>query len=125
MSQLKRVYLPQLPSLSISLESERTVAFTGTIATEHPSGELGAFFKALHTAAVEDQLEELVVNVKELTFVNSRAIRLFVDWVIAARKETAAHRYRIRFLTDPQVTWQKLSLPVLKTLAREIVIIEP
>ena len=53
------------------------------------------------------------VDVQALRFVNSTAIRAFVDWI-----SRAAHAgYTLAFKTSASVTWHRLSFSVLKSLA--------
>jgi hypothetical protein len=125
MTLLAKVPIPTLSWLTASIDGTGRVALAGTIAVQNPSAELGPFFKALHQAASSDKVAEMVVDVTKLTFVNSSAIRLFVDWSTWVRKDAEGHRYKLKFLIDPQITWQKTSFPVLKSLAPGVVVTEP
>jgi hypothetical protein len=125
MSHVSQLSPPILPSLVVKIEAADKVSFAGTIATPNPSGDLGGFFKALHAAVVADGLSAIDIDVTKLTFVNSSAIRLLVDWSTWVRKDDERRRYQLRFLTNPQITWQKTSLPVLRNLAPGIVVMEP
>ena len=58
-----------------------------------------------------------------LTFVNSSAIRLFVDWATWVRNERG-QRYTLRFITSRSVTWQKTSFAALMSLMKEVLAIE-
>jgi hypothetical protein len=53
------------------------------------------------------------VDVRELDFVNSSAIRLFVDWITWA--ESA--KYTLLFHTSADTSWQRISFSVLCSLA--------
>jgi hypothetical protein len=124
---MKNVYavpMPEVSSLTTKLETGERLLLEGTIATQNPAADVGPFLKALHQAILQDGLSEMVVDVTKLTFVNSSAIRLFVDWSTWVRKEDT-HRYRLRFVIDPSSTWQKTTFPVLKTLAPGVVFTEP
>jgi len=79
MSNLSRVDLPQLASFELVITPPSAVAMRGTIAIPDPGLLLGSCFRRLHEAALADGLSELSVDVRQLTFVNSSAIRLFVD----------------------------------------------
>ena len=61
----------------------------------------------------------MTVDVGALQFVNSSAIRIFVDWIARASEA----KYKIVFLIDPTTTWQRLTFSALasmKTDALEI-----
>jgi hypothetical protein len=59
----------------------------------------------------------MTVDVRGLQFVDSSAIRLFVDWISRATEAG----YRIVFLVDSAVTWQRLSFNVLKSMAPDTI----
>jgi len=125
MTHVEQVPVPKFSWLSSSVEAGGKVSLDGTIVVQNPSAELGPFFKALHEAATLDHVAEMVVDVTKLTFVNSSAIRLFVDWSTWVKKQSEGSRYVLKFLIDPQITWQKTSFPVLKNLAKGVVVTVP
>jgi hypothetical protein len=115
MSHLSQIDIPVLQSFQLHIVPPNAVKMSGTIAIADPGLVLGGTIRALHQAALSDQLQELSVDVRGLTFVNSSAIRLFVDWsswVGAARD----HGYLLRFRTDRRITWQRTSFAVLQSL---------
>jgi hypothetical protein len=123
MSQLEKVAPPRLETLRVRIDGAANVVLTGTIASKDPSADVGPFLKAVHEAVLADKLSELRVDVVGLSFVNSSAIRLFVDWAgwIKASKNG---RYKLRFATNRHITWQKTSFMALKSLAGEMLSIE-
>ena len=123
MSHLSRVEIPQLQSLEVSITPPSSVALRGTIAIADPGLVLGPCIRGLHQAALADGLQELSVDVRQLTFVNSSAIRLFVDWsswVGAA----GSSGYRLRFRTDRRITWQRTSFAVLQSLGGKAIAVD-
>ena len=68
-------------------------------------------------------LREVTVDVRKLTFVNSSAIRLFVDWATWVRDQEP-DAYVIRFRTDRRITWQRTSFSVLQSLAPNAIVID-
>lgn len=123
MSKFTAVPVPQADTIAIQLTAPNQVKLAGTITQKDPSNDLAGFFKALHTAALADQLSEVRADVSGLTFVNSSAIRLFVDWATWVKNERGA-RYTLRFITSRNVTWQKTSFMALMSLAKEVLAIE-
>ena len=115
MSHLSQIEIPTLSSFALSITPPNAVTMSGTIAIPDPGLVLGGTIRALHEAALSDQLRELSVDVRGLTFVNSSAIRLFVDW---SSWVGAAHGrgYLLRFRTDRRITWQRTSFAVLQSL---------
>ncbi|HVY30227.1 MAG TPA: hypothetical protein VHB79_26905 [Polyangiaceae bacterium] len=115
MTQISQIEPPQLTSFQLNVTAPNLIAMAGTIAISDPGLVLGGCFRQIHEAALADGVRELVVDVRQLTFVNSSAIRLFVDWsswvaILGARG------YLLRFRTDRRITWQRTSFAVLQSL---------
>jgi hypothetical protein len=112
---MNSIALPKLDSVSVEVVGMDTVKLKGTITKKEPAQDLDGFFKAVHRDAVASRADQVNVDVSELTFVNSSAIRLFVDWATWVKNEST-HRYKLRFLTSRHITWQKTSFTALKSL---------
>ena len=123
MSHLSLVELPQLASFELSLTPPNSVSMRGTIAIPDPGLLLGGCFRRVHDAALADGLRELSVDVRQLTFVNSSAIRLFVDWSSWVAS-SAPHGYLLRFRTDRRITWQRTSFAVLQSLGGKSIVLD-
>jgi len=123
MSQFSSVQVPKAETIAIQLTAPNQVKLSGTITQKDPAQDLAGFFKALHTAALADKLSEVRADVSGLTFVNSSAIRLFVDWATWVKNERG-QRYTLRFVTSRNVTWQKTSFMALMSLAKEVLALE-
>lgn len=121
MSQLQKLDIPVIPKVSIDVQPEGKLILGGSIATRDPAESIAPFFRAIHQAVIVDSLKEFTIDLAKLTFVNSSAIRLFVDWVTWAKQEPLASRYKVIIRMDQKVTWQKTSLGVLRTLAPDVV----
>lgn len=121
MSQLEKVEVPQFPGVAISISKEGKLTLTGTIATRDPADGIAPFFRKVHDATLADKLPSFRIDLSQLTFVNSSAIRLFVDWVSWIKSGPAGTRYKAVIMMNSKITWQKTSLGVLKSLAPDIV----
>jgi hypothetical protein len=117
------IAVPKLDTVSIEVVEPDTVRLKGTITKKEPAADLDGFFKAIHRTAIADRATQVNVDVSELTFVNSSAIRLFVDWATWVKNEST-HRYKLRFLTSRHITWQKTSFTALKSLMDGILTFE-
>ena len=73
--------LPRLAGVEVTFTAAG-LALSGAIASKEPDKVLGRFFRAVHDQVVASKFEELSVDVRGLTFMNSSAIRLFIDWAI-------------------------------------------
>ena len=123
MSHLEKVATPRLETLRVQISSPPSLVFSGTITSKDPAGDVGPFLRAVHEAVLADKLTELRVDVSGLSFVNSSAIRLFVDWAGWIKSSTDG-KYKLRFATNRHITWQKTSFMALKSLAEDVLSIE-
>jgi hypothetical protein len=102
-----------IDSLRIALVSATELQIEGTLHTTTVQTQVAQHLGALHDHIVAEKLTSFTVDLRKLTFVNSSAIRLFVDWIARA----SAGRYKLVFMTDRSITWHRLSFSVLKSLA--------
>jgi hypothetical protein len=104
-------------SLELELSDPTRLELRGTLSTPTAQAEFRKYLQDLHAQIVSARMAEFQVDVRALSFVNSSAIRAFVDWI-----SRAAHAgYKLLFTTSPNVTWHRLSFTVLKSLAPDTV----
>src|SRR5690242_14731066 len=97
-------------SLEIELKAPTELKLAGTLSTPTAQAEFRRLLQDLHTDIVSAKTTAFAVDVQALSFVNSSAIRAFVDWI-----SRAAHAgYTLAFKTSASVTWHRLSFSVLK-----------
>jgi hypothetical protein len=121
MSKLTKLARHQADGLSIEVTNENTTVMSGNITSLEPSARVQPFLKSVHTAALADKLTELLVDVRQLAFVNSSAIRLFIDWATWLQTAPTGERYKLVFITDKSITWQRTSFVAIKSLAGTVV----
>jgi len=85
---------------------------------------LDKFLGAVDDRAVADAAEEVVVDLRELVFMNSSCLKAVVTWLGRVQDRPTAQRYRVRFLKEPAAHWQVRSLHALASFAPEIVRVE-
>ena len=90
------------------------IKVTGSITLPDPVRQIQPYLTTVHDAAMASGVAELVVDLKGLTFVNSSAIRLFLDWVTWVLDSKGA--YRLVFVGDRGLTWQRSALNVFKSM---------
>lgn len=111
-----------LETVSLELANDGSLHIQGTITLPKPTEAIGPYLDHVHKAVVADGRKEYRVDVTRLTFVNSSAIRLFVDWVI--RLEDEGKPYQIVFVTDPSRIWQRTAFRSIMTLTDDCARIE-
>jgi hypothetical protein len=85
---------------------------------------LDSYLRALRAEAARIAVEEVTVDFRRLGFMNSSCFKTFVDWLSDLQGQAESRRYRIRFVADPEVPWQRRSLKALHALAPEIARVE-
>lgn len=82
-----------------------------------------AILTRVHQKAMELGIPEVHVDLRDLEFMNSSCFKSFVSWISEVSDLTAG-QYRIRFLSNPSILWQRRSLHALSCFAAELVTIE-
>jgi hypothetical protein len=125
MTRTEQVPSPSLKELSIEVSPPDQICLSGTLTRVDEVDALSAFLQRLHAAVLEDGFPRLCVDVAGLTFVNSTALRLFVAWTSWIVDEPHEKRYRLQFVINPGVTWQKTTVMALVELAGGVVFDQP
>jgi hypothetical protein len=103
-------------SLRLHFHLPCEIRFEGTLASAMVQNELKHHLAEMHDRILTDGCRVITADVQGLQFVDSSAIRLFVDWI-----SRATYKYKIVFLIDPGTTWQRLSFSVLQSMAPDSV----
>lgn len=85
---------------------------------------LGRYLKQVHHEAVSQKVTDVSFDFRDLYFMNSSCFKAFVTWIDQASR-AEVHAYRIRFLTNPRLHWQRRSLEALRCLSPGVVRVEP
>ena len=100
-----------------------SVRFTGN-ADMRAISELESFLPKLHIEAQKVACSEVVVNFSSLEFMNSSCFKSFVGWISNIQELPGEKQYRIRFMSNAKMHWQKRSLHALRCFAVDLVTIE-
>jgi anti-anti-sigma factor len=86
-------------------------------------GGLVALLDRVDVEAKRLAVREAVIDVRDLYFMSSACLSLLVRW-IATLAEHDRHRYKIRFVANANLRWQKRSLSALGAMGKGVVTIE-
>jgi hypothetical protein len=64
---------------------------------------------------------DVVVDLRQLEFMNSSCFKSFVSWVTDIQELDEQKRYKVKFLSNPSYHWQKRSLHSLRCFAVELI----
>jgi hypothetical protein len=102
-----------------------TVFIVGEIDQLSPRDFLAGFLEIVHNMALGECLVEVKVNVTELAFLDSSGIKEFLSWILRRNRIPPDKKYKINFLFDPAVAWQPITLPRLRDLDAEGILLTP
>lgn len=110
-------------SLEAGVSGVLRVRFSGTADLE-AKADLEVFVKGLHAEAVRLGATRVIVDFRELEFMNSSCFKIFVAWLAQVRDLETDKQYRIHLLSNPNQLWQRRSLAALSCFAVDLVAIE-
>lgn len=82
---------------------------------------LDDYLAELHEMATSNRVVEVVMDVRNLTFMNSSCLKGFVTWICLVQGAPPESRYRITLQSSPLIHWQRRSLLALSCLAADVV----
>ncbi len=77
-----------------------------------------------HEAARRFRVNRITVDITALEFMNSSCIKGIVSWLASIQAEERHPRYKVRFLTNPDMQWQRTSLKAIRCMVPELVTVE-
>lgn len=86
--------------------------------------DLEDYMRRLHDEAVRTSASAVVVDLRELEFMNSSCLKVFVVWLAQLRDMDAGAHYKVRIRSNPDLLWQRRSLAALSCFAVDLVTIE-
>lgn len=112
-------------SVSVSNENDELIlTFKGNVDMEKPANLLDPLFNQTHEFVLEGKLDHVVIDFRELAFMNSSGIKAVAKWIMKQTGTPPAEQYRIIIKHDKKITWQMTSLPTLTFLLPGIVKVE-
>ena len=87
--------------------------------------ELAAWIRSLHDEVTKLGLSRVVVDIKNLEFMSSICVNVFVGWLVTLMELPPSQHYRVHFRWNRSLFWQRKSLNALSRLAMLIVTTDP
>jgi len=85
---------------------------------------LDEFLARLHETAQTSNATEVVVDFRDLKFMNSSCLKGLVAWICAVQELPPQLRYHVVLVSSPEMRWQRRSLRALWSLATDLVTIQ-
>jgi hypothetical protein len=74
-----------------------------------------------HSEAVRLGAKDVVVDLRQLEFMNSSCFKCFLSWITEIQELDPDSRYKVNLLSSSQLHWQKRSLHSLRCFAVELI----
>jgi hypothetical protein len=78
----------------------------------------------LHAETRRLAVKTVIVDLTQLEFMNSSCFKSFVTWIELVQNLEPQDQYRIQFLSDPNMHWQRRSLRALSCFAADLITVE-
>jgi hypothetical protein len=96
------------------------VTLTGTAALGQQE-QVTLVLGRVHEEALRARPREVVVDLRGLEFMNSSCFKCFVGWIGNIRKLETDAQYKVAFVSNPKIHWQKRSLDALRCFAVDLI----
>jgi hypothetical protein len=83
-----------------------------------------AFLEAVDRQSMATGVKEVVVDFRELAFMNSSCLKALVTWLRRVQERPSEQQYAIRFLQEPEAHWQIRSFSALAAFGRGVLTVE-
>jgi len=97
--------------------------FVGTADLE-TKADLEAVVQHLHAESLRVRPTSVIIDFRELEFMNSSSFKIFVAWLANVQELPAEQQYKITLRSNPNLHWQRRSLAALSCFAVDLVAIE-
>jgi hypothetical protein len=74
-----------------------------------------------HSEAIRFGIKEVVIDLRELEFMNSSCFKCFLSWIAEIQELDEESRYKVVFQSSSKMHWQKRSLHSLRCFAVELI----
>ena len=85
---------------------------------------VGRLLTSIHADAEKHTTREVIVDLRELEFMNSSCFKGFVTWITRIQALDEPLRYAVRLLANPAMHWQRRSLHALRCLATDLITVD-
>ncbi len=75
----------------------------------------------VHDECVRANVKQTSVDLRQLEFMNSSCFKCLVSWINVLQELPPAAQYKVTFVSNPQMHWQRRSLHSLKCFAEDLI----
>jgi anti-anti-sigma factor len=87
--------------------------------------KLAEWLRSVHEEVLRLRIQRVVVDLRRLEFMNSLCLNAFVGWLATILELSIDRQYRVHFLWNRDLFWQRKSLSALCRFALRVVTTDP
>ncbi len=109
-----------------SLENKNdqlSIILSGDIDMRDTSLEFLPYLLKIHDALIQNSIKSINLNLLKLTFMNSNGIKSLINWIMKLSELRTDIQYKIHITANTDIAWQDSTLPVLKKLFPDFIVI--
>src|SRR5262245_1932695 len=106
------------------VEDNRLTVYLWGNADQRGRSLFDTFLEAVDRESVAAGVKEVVVDFRELMFMNSACLKSLVTWLRRVQERPPERQYAIRFLQEPEAHWQIRSFSALVAFGRGVLTVE-
>jgi hypothetical protein len=110
-----------IDGFSAELEPPYKVRLRGRLTVQNPETLVLPFFRSIHDHALATGAREIEIDLLELGFFSSSAIRAMLAWLGWVQALDEPQRYALAFRGRASATWQTTTLDALRELGQGVV----
>lgn len=96
--------------VTLYFEENNTLTIEGSIDSQNPNSFMDPFFKEVHEYLISNRVDEIKVDVRGLTYLNSSGIREIILWLMKIMQTPPDDQYRVVFMCNEKYTWQESAM---------------
>jgi hypothetical protein len=86
---------------------------------------VGHLLRDVHSAATRLSVNEAVLDLRDLEFMNSSCFKNLLSWLNDILDLAPVRRYRVRIISNPEIHWQRRSMHALQAFALDLIVVDP
>lgn len=75
----------------------------------------------VHDECVRAKVKQTSVDLRQLEFMNSSCFKCLVSWINVLQELAPASQYKVTFVSNPQMHWQRRSMHSLRCFAEDLI----
>jgi len=101
-----------------------TLVLSGDIDMRDTSLEFLPYLLQVHNTLIQNNIKTIKLNLMNLTFMNSNGIKSLINWIMKLSEIPEQMQYKVYITANNNIAWQESTLPVLRKLFPDFIIIE-